>query len=216
MRRCIAEALGTFALVFCGTGAIVINQQAGGVIGHAGIAATFGLVVTAMIYTFGEVSGAHFNPAVTIAFSVARLFKWKDVVPYITAQLIGAFLASLLLKALFPASATLGATLPAGSDMQSFILEVVLTFFLMLVILFTSQGSKETGVMAGIAIGAAVLLEAMFAGPICGASMNPARSIAPGVVSGHFREVWIYIIAPITGAVLATAIWRVLAARTNF
>jgi aquaporin Z len=213
MRRYIAEALGTFALVFCGTGAIIIDQQTGGIIGHAGVAATFGLIVTAMIYTFGELSGAHFNPAVTIAFSLARLFRWKDVAPYIIAQLIGALLASLLLKALFPSNPSLGATIPAGSDLQSFILEIVLSFFLMLVILFTSQGSKETGVMAGIAIGATVLLEAMFAGPICGASMNPARSIAPAVVSGSIASLWIYITAPVIGASLSTVVWQGLRAR---
>jgi aquaporin Z len=208
MKRYAAELLGTFALVFCGTGAIVINQHTGGVIGHAGIAATFGLIVTAMIYTFGDVSGAHLNPAVTIAFSIAKLFKWNQVAPYILAQLTGAFLASLLLKTLFPSNPTLGATLPAGSEMQSFILEVVLTFLLMLVILFTSQGSKEAGIMAGIAIGGTVLLEAMFAGPICGASMNPARSIAPAITSGQLQHLWIYIAAPLTGASLATLVWR--------
>ncbi len=208
MKRYLAEAIGTFALVFCGTGAIIVNQQSGGVIGHAGVAATFGLIVTAMIYTFGRISGAHFNPAVTIAFSLAKLFKWKEVPAYITAQLAGAFFASLLLKFLFPTNETLGTTLPAGTQMQSFILEIVLTFFLMLVILFTSQGSKEVGLMAGIAIGATVLLEAMFAGPICEASMNPARSIAPAVISGHLAALWLYIAAPILGAGLATGVWR--------
>lgn len=212
MRRYLAEAIGTFALVFCGTGAIIVNEQTGGVVGHAGVAATFGLIVTAMIYTFGPISGAHFNPAVTIAFSLAKLFRWKNVPAYILAQIAGALLASILLKAMFPASETLGATLPAGSQMQSFILEVVLTFFLMLVILFTSQGSREVGVLAGIAIGATVLLEAMFAGPICGASMNPARSIAPAVVSQNLNAAWIYVVAPIAGAALATGVWRLLKA----
>lgn len=210
MKRYLAELIGTFALVFCGTGAIIINQQTSGVIGHAGIAATFGLIVTAMIYTFGETSGAHFNPAVTISFCLARLFRWKQVVPYILSQLAGAFLASLLLRVLFPSNLTLGATLPSGSPLQSFILEVVLTFFLMLVILFTSQGSKEVGVLAGMAIGATVLLEAMFAGPICGASMNPARSISPAVVGGHMSALWVYIFAPILGAGLATPVWQYL------
>ena len=210
MRRYIAEALGTFALVFCGTGAIVINQETGGVIGHAGIAATFGLIVTAMIYAFGEVSGAHFNPAVTVAFSFAKLFKWKDVAPYIAAQLCGAFVATLLMKGLFPSNLNLGATLPAGTAMQSLILEFVLTFLLMLVILFTSQGAKEKGIMAGIAIGGTVLLEAMFAGPISGASMNPARSIAPAIVSGHAGSLWIYLLGPFAGACLATAVWKIL------
>lgn len=210
MKRYVAELIGTFALVFCGTGAIIINQQTGGTIGHAGIAATFGLIVTAMIYSLGEISGAHFNPAVTIAFSVVRLFKWKDVAPYLLFQVTGAFLASLLLKLLFPAHETLGATLPAGSDLQSFILETVLTFILMFVILSTSQGSRETGLMAGIAIGGTVLLEAMFAGPICGASMNPARSMAPAFVSGHSNALWIYILAPISGAILAAITWAFL------
>jgi aquaporin NIP len=209
MKKYLAESIGTFALVFCGTGAIIINQQSGGVIGHAGIAATFGLIVTAMIYTFGGISGAHLNPAVTIAFSLAGLFRWKEVPAYIMAQLAGAFLASLLLKYLFGANETLGATLPAGTQMQSFILEIVLAFLLMLVILFTSQGAKEAGVMAGIAIGGTVLLEAMFAGPICGASMNPARSMAPAIVSGHTGALWLYVVAPIAGAGLATAAWRV-------
>ncbi len=213
MKRYIAELLGTFALVFCGTGAIVINQQTSGVIGHAGIAATFGLIVTAMIYAFGETSGAHFNPAVTIAFSLARLFSWKQVTPYVIAQLAGAFIASLALRLLFPANITLGATIPAGSYMQSFVLELILSFILMLVILFTSQGSKEVGVMAGIAIGATVLLEAMFAGPICGASMNPARSIAPAVVSGQIAPLWVYVLAPILGASCATPVWRLLRSR---
>lgn len=210
MKRYAAEAIGTFALVFCGTGAIIINQHSGGVIGHPGIAVTFGLIVMAMIYAFGNLSGAHFNPAVTIAFSLAGLFKWKEVPAYILAQLAGAFLASGLLKVMFPASEFLGATIPAGPAMQSFVLEIVLTFFLMLVILFTSQGSREAGILAGMAIGATVLLEAMFAGPVSGASMNPARSIAPAIVSGHFSALWIYIAAPLTGAALATGVWRLM------
>ena len=210
MRRYLAEAIGTFALVFCGTGAMVVDQHTGGVIGHAGIAATFGLIVTAMIYTFGPISGAHLNPAVTIAFRLAKLFRQREVIPYILAQLIGAVLASLLLKALFPANVTLGATLPTGSAMQSFILETVLSFFLMLVILFTSQGSKEMGVMAGIAIGGTVLLEAMFAGPISGASMNPARSIAPALVSRCTEHLWVYVAAPLLGTAIATMAWKTL------
>lgn len=210
MKRYIAEVLGTFALVFFGTGAIIVNQETAGLIGHAGVAATFGLIVAAMIYTFGNASGAHLNPAVSLAFAIAGLFRWKDVPAYIIAQICGALLASLLLKFLFPANETLGATLPAGTQWQSLILEMVLTFFLMLVILFTSQGSKEKGVVAGLAIGATVLLEAMFAGPISGASMNPARSLAPALVSGHFFALWIYIVAPIAGASMATIVWRVL------
>ena len=203
MRRLLAEFLGTFALVFAGTGAIVINDSSGGVIGHAGIALTFGLVVLAMIYTFGDVSGAHLNPAVTLGFAAARRFPAKEIPGYISAQLGGAFAASGLLKLLFPAHASLGATLPAGSAAQSFILEIVLTAILMMVILSVSTGSKEKGVTAGIAIGAVVALEAMFAGPVSGASMNPARSLAPAIVSGNFLHLWLYPVATVLGALAA-------------
>lgn len=209
MRRYVAELIGTYALVFAGTGAIIINEQTGA-LGHFGVAATFGLIVLAMIYAFGDLSGAHLNPAVTLGFVVAKRFPLKEAAPYIVAQLSGAVLASLTLRFLFPENATLGATFPAGSGMQSFILELLLTYFLMLVILQVAHGSKEVGVMAGIAIGAVVGLEALFAGPICGASMNPARSIAPALVSGEMRALWLYIVAPVLGAFLATGTWRLL------
>lgn len=203
MRRWLAEALGTFCLVFAGTGAIVVDQATGGGVSHVGIALTFGLVVMAMIYTFGDVSGAHLNPAVTIAFALARRFPVRDVVPYILAQLVGAFAASGLLRVMFMDSPTLGATLPAGAVWQSFVLEVVLTAILMLVILSVSSGPKERGIMAGIAVGGVVALEALFAGPISGASMNPARSLAPAVVSGRVESLWIYLVAPVVGAAIA-------------
>jgi aquaporin Z len=210
MKKYIAEVLGTFALVFCGTGAIIINQQSNGAITHLGIAITFGLIVMAMIYTFGNISGAHFNPAVTIAFALAKKFELKQVLPYTMSQLIGGFGASMVLKFLFPSNELLGATMPAGSEAQSFVLEMILSFFLMLVILHVAFGSKELGMLAGMAIGSTVLLEALFAGPICGASMNPARSIAPAIVSGHLEHLWIYIAAPIIGAALAIPIWNFL------
>ena len=203
MKRLFAEFLGTFALVFAGTGAIVIDQSTGGTIGHAGIALVFGLVVLAMIHTFGDVSGAHLNPAVTIGFAAAGRFSWKDVPGYSAAQLGGAFTASFIVKILFPNIASLGATLPAGSAMQSFVLEVILTAILMLVILSVSTGSKEKGITAGIAIGAVIALEAMFAGPVSGASMNPARSLAPAIVSGNFQHLWLYPVATVLGALIA-------------
>ncbi|MGE3315619.1 MAG: MIP/aquaporin family protein [Planctomycetaceae bacterium] len=203
MRKYVAEAIGTFALVFAGTGAIVINDVSSGAITHVGIALTFGIVVMAMIYALGDISGAHLNPAVTIGFLAARRFNAATVVPYIVAQLAGAFAASGLLRVLFLEHPTLGATIPAGTWWQSFVLEVVLTFLLMFVILNVSTGAKEKGIMAGAAIGATVGLEAMFAGPICGASMNPARSIAPALVSGQVADVWIYIVATTLGALLA-------------
>jgi aquaporin Z len=202
-----AEFLGTFALVFTGTGAIVIDAVTGGSVTHASISMTFGLVVMAMIYSLGGVSGAHFNPAVTVGFLVAGRFRGKCVVPYIACQLAGAIAASSLLRFLFGNVAYLGATLPLASAMQSFVLEVVLTAILMFVILCVATGSKEQGLMAGIAIGGTVGLEAMFAGPICGASMNPARSIAPALVSWHFASLWIYVAAPLLGAAVAVPCW---------
>jgi aquaporin NIP len=202
-KRFISEIIGTFALVFCGTGAMVINDFTGGTVTHVGVAITFGLIVMGMIYAFGDISGAHMNPAVTIGFAYAKKFPWKEVPAYVLAQLIGAFLASGILLYLFPESQTLGATLPGLSAIKVFIFEIILSFFLMVVIINVSTGSKEIGVVAGIAIGSVVLLEAMFAGPITGASMNPARSIAPAVVSGNIAGLWIYILAPIIGCVLA-------------
>lgn len=203
MKKYCSEFLGTFGLVFAGTGAIIINQVSQGAITHVGVALTFGLIVMAMIYTFGDVSGAHLNPAVTVGFWFAGRLEAALVLPYIISQLAGAFLASGLLRFLFPHNETLGATLPAGTEMQSFVLEFVLTFILMLVILNVSNGAKEKGVTAGIAVGAVIGLEAMFAGPITGASMNPARSLAPAVVSGHLEHLWLYIAAPVLGALVA-------------
>ncbi|CAN5695061.1 aquaporin [soil metagenome] len=203
MKKLLAESLGTFALVFAGTGAIVINEVSGGAIGHAGIAITFGLIVLAMIYTFGDVSGAHLNPAVTIAFALARRFSWGEVPGFVIAQMVGGLAASVLLHFLFPMNQLLGVTLPAGSVMQSFTLEVVLASILMMTILSVSTGAKEKGVPSGIAIGGVVCLEAMFAGPICGASMNPVRSLAPALVSGHVEHLWVYLTAPVLGALLA-------------
>lgn len=203
MKRLLAEFLGTFTLVFAGTGAIVINETSGGAIGHAGIALVFGLVVLAMIHTFGDVSGAHLNPAVTIGFAAAGRFAWKNVPGYAISQLAGAVAASLTLKFLFPNNRLLGATLPAGTAMQSFILEIILTAILMLVILSVSTGAKEKGITAGIAIGAVIALEAMFAGPVSGASMNPARSLAPAIVSGNLQHLWLYPFSSILGALIA-------------
>jgi aquaporin NIP len=210
MRKYLAEAIGTFALVFCGTGAIIINQEQGGVITHVGIAITFGLIVMAMIYTLGDISGAHLNPAVTIAFAASKKFPIKEIIPYIISQAMGAFVASLILRFLFPLNEMLGTTLPMGLPIQSFVLELILTFILMFVIIHVATGSKEQGMFAGITIGSVVLLEAMFAGPICGASMNPIRSLAPAIVSGHLEYLWIYLTAPILGATLATIVWKVL------
>ncbi|HVU58479.1 MAG TPA: aquaporin [Puia sp.] len=207
-KKCVAEFIGTFALVFCGTGAIVIDQETHGAVTHVGIAMTFGLIVMCMIYALGNISGAHLNPAVSLAFAVAKKFPSQQLLPYIASQLTGAVSASLLLKLLFPANTLLGATLPAGSAAQSFILECLLTFFLMLVIINVATGSKEQGMFAGLAIGSVVSLEAMFAGPICGASMNPARSFAPAIVSGHLENLWVYVVGTPIGAAGAIPVWK--------
>jgi aquaporin NIP len=195
-----AEFIGTFALVFAGTGALIINETSGGAVTHVGVALTFGLVVMAMIYTLGDASGAHLNPAVTLGFWAARRFPARHVWRYVAAQIAGALLASLILKLLFPANQNLGATHPAGPVLQSFVLEFILTFLLMFVILNVATGAKEKGSTAGIAVGAVIGLEAMFAGPISGASMNPARSLAPALVSGQLNDLWIYLLAPPLGA----------------
>jgi aquaporin Z len=203
LQKSIAELIGTYGLVFFGTGAIVVDELYGGIITHVGVSISFGIVVMAMIYSFGEFSGAHINPAVTIGFWVAGKFPAKAVIPYLSAQIAGGILASATLYLLYPDHPDLGSTLPSGSALQSFVIEFILTFFLMLVILRVSHGSKETGTMAAIAIGGTVLIEALVGGPISGASMNPARSIGPGLVSTHVQSLWLYIAAPIVGAILA-------------
>jgi MIP family channel proteins len=202
VRKFVAELFGTFALVFAGTGAIVINDLRGGVT-HVGIALTFGLIVLALIYALGDVSGAHFNPAVTLGFVAARRFPLRSVGPYLLGQCAGAILASLVLRLLFPEHGALGATHPAGSPWQSFVLEFILTLLLMVVILCVSTGAKEKGIMAGVAVGSVIALEALFAGPVCGASMNPARSLAPALVGGNLHDLWIYLTAPVAGALVA-------------
>ena len=208
MKRAAAEFIGTFALVFAGTGAIVVNEVSGGAITHVGVALTFGLIVLVMIYTLGDISGAHLNPAVTMGFWAARRMPAGQVPWYVLSQVLGAVAASGTLRVLFPQNKMLGATLPSGSDKQALILECILTFLLMLTILNVSTGAKEKGITAGIAVGSLIGLEAMFAGPISGASMNPARSFAPAVVAGHFEHLWVYLVAPTVGALAAMVACR--------
>ena len=202
-RKYAAEFMGTFALVFAGTGAIITNDITHGAVTNTGVALTFGMVVLTMIYAVGDVSGAHFNPVVTLGFFAARRLAGKMILPYVLSQLSGALAASLLLRGLFPQHSTLGATAPAGPALQSLIFEIILTALLMFVILNVSVGAKERGITAGIAVGSVIALEALFAGPISGASMNPARSFAPALVSQHLAHLWIYLVAPVAGALLA-------------
>lgn len=203
LRTCTAEFIGTFALVLIGAGSVVVNDVTGGAITHLGISFAFGGIVLAMIYTVGDVSGAHLNPAVTLGFFAARRFPAAAVLPYVVCQLAGAVVASVLLTVWFPTHETYGATIPSGSLWQSFSMEVVLTFLLMFVILSVSTGAKEKGLMAGVAIGATVALGALFGGPVSGASMNPARSFGPALVSGDLSVLWLYVAAPVCGAGLA-------------
>tara|TARA_B100000768_G_scaffold170461_1_gene176876 strand:- start:856 stop:1515 length:660 start_codon:yes stop_codon:yes gene_type:complete len=202
MKKYLSEFIGTFSMIFCGCGAMVINDYTGGVITHPGVAITWGLIVMSMIYAFGDISGAHFNPAVTLSFAVAKKFSWKEVPMYMTSQFFGAITASIILLFLFPKS-DLGATIPIIEPLKVFVIELLLSFFLMVVIINVSTGSKEIGPIAGFAIGGVVLLEAMFAGPLTKASMNPVRSLAPALVSGNFSHIWVYLTAPFLGMLLA-------------
>ncbi|MBV9080721.1 MAG: aquaporin [Elusimicrobia bacterium] len=197
----VAEAVATFALVFCGTAAIAANEASRGAVTPVGISLVFGLVVLAMIYSVGHVSGAHMNPAVSLAFATVRRLPARELPFYWTAQAAGAFLASAVVRLVFPASRSLGMTLPSGPAAQSFVLELVMTLLLMFVIMGVAQDERAEGEMAGIAIGSTIALEALLGGPISGASMNPIRSLAPAVVAGNLRSVWIYLTAPSIGAV---------------
>jgi aquaporin NIP len=201
-RSLAAEFIGTFALVFAGGGAIMVNAKTGA-LGHVGVAITFGLVIMAMIYAVGHVSGAHFNPSVTFAFALSRHFPWSRAVVYWAAQLAGALAAAAILRGSLGNIAHVGATLPSGSQGQSFLWELVMTFFLMFVIMAVATDTRAVGEAAAIAVGGTVLLDAMFGGPISGASMNPARSAGPAIVSGDLHALWLYIVAPILGASLA-------------
>ena len=211
LTQCLAaEFCGTFGLVFIGTGALVVNEMMGGEITHVGVSLSFGLTVLAMIYAFGDVSGAHINPAVTVGFWASGRFDGRRVPGYVVAQCAGALTASGAVRMLFPAAVSLGGTMPSGSSSQAFVLEIILTLILMLVILSVSFGAKETGMLAGVAIGAVIAFEALFAGPVSGASMNPARSLGPAIIAGEIHSLWVYLVAPVLGAILAVPLYWVI------
>jgi MIP family channel proteins len=206
-RALAAEAIGTFALVFAGAGAVMVNAKTGQ-LGHVGVAITFGLVIMAMIYAVGHISGAHFNGAVTLAFALTRHFPWPRAVGYWAAQLTGAVAAAALLRASLGNIAHVGATLPSGSERQSFLWELVLTAILMFVIMAVATDTRAVGEAAAIAIGGTIGLDAMFGGPISGASMNPMRSMGPAFVSGDLQALWLYIVAPVIGASLGALLYQ--------
>ena len=208
MKKYLAEFLGTFLLVFCGTGAIVINEMSGGFLTQAGIALVFGLVVASVILVIGDQSGAHINPSVTLAFFIHKRLPAKQAVSYIIYQLAGGISASFLLQFLFPTSSSSGSTATSESSLQLFVLEGTMSFILMLVILGVSQRAKITGIPAAVSVGTVVMLETFFALPLTGASMNPARSLAPALVTGTWTNLWIYLLAPVTGMALAVTAWR--------
>jgi aquaporin NIP len=200
-RKLGAEAIGTFALVFAGCGAIMVDRISEGRVTHVGVGLTFGLVIMVMIYAVGHISGAHFNPAVTLAFAALGRFPWRQAPHYIAAQVVAAALAALLLRAVLGPVGGLGATRPSGSPIQSLVMEAVITFLLMFVITAVATDARAVGAMAGWAIGGVVALAAVFAGPISGASMNPARSLGPAFASGNLDTIWIYLLGPVVGAI---------------
>lgn len=208
LRRCVAEFAGTFLLVFAGPGAVVIDAVSGGGVGSLGIGLSFGLAVMAAIYAVGHVSGAHINPAVTVAFALTRHFPWTQVPAYVIAQLSGAAAAGATLLVLFGDVAGLGSTVPSGSPLQALGLELILTLFLMFVVSAVATDVRAVGQAAATAIGGYVALAATFAGPVAGASMNPARSFGPALLSGAWSHHWVYWIGPLSGAVLGAFLYR--------
>ncbi len=207
LRRIGAEMVGTYALVTAGCGAIVVNARTGA-LGHVGVALTFGLVIMVMISAVGHLSGAHFNPAVTFAFALARHFAWRDVAAYVAAQIVGAVLGALTLRTLFGDVADLGVTVPGGGALQSFGLEVLLSAALMFVIISVATDTRAVGELAAIAIGGTVALDALWGGPVSGASMNPARSFGPALISGVWRDHWVYWVGPLAGASIGGLLYQ--------
>ncbi len=215
-RRCVAEGFATFALVFAGCGAVVVDSERGGTLGQVGISAAFGLVIMVMIYATGHVSGAHINPAVTLSFVATRHFSARDALGYVPAQLVGAVAGALLLRLAWEGTpANLGATVPSVDAGSAFVYELVLTAFLMFVVMAVATDTRAVGAAAAIAIGGTVALDALFGGPVTGASMNPARSFGPALVASEWTDFWIYVLAPLSGAFVGALLYGVIRGRPS-
>jgi MIP family channel proteins len=209
LRRSAAEGFAAYALVFAGCGAVIANEQSHGELGAVGVSLTFGLIIMVMVYATGHLSGAHINPAVTIAFTLTRHFPVRDAVAFITAQVAGATVGALTLYAVWTAKpAALGATSPSVGVGSALVYEIVLTAFLMFVIMAVATDTRAVGAAAAIAIGGTVALDALFGGPITGASMNPARSFGPALVSGEWQDFWLYVVGPVVGAALGALVYQ--------
>ncbi|KAL3739629.1 hypothetical protein ACJRO7_020962 [Eucalyptus globulus] len=211
IQKLIAEVFGTYFLIFAGCGSVAVNLDNEKVVTLPGISMVWGLAVMVLVYSVGHISGAHFNPAVTIAFATCRRFPWNQVLPYITAQVIGSTLACGTLRLLFTGKLNhFVGTQPAGSDVQAFVFEFIITFYLMFIVSGVGTDNRARGEFAGLAVGATVLLNVLFAGPITGASINPARSLGPAIVSHHYAKLWIYIVAPIVGAISGAWVYNLM------
>ncbi|XP_047308219.1 aquaporin NIP1-1-like [Impatiens glandulifera] len=210
-KQLIAEVTGTYFLIFAGCGSVVVNAASDKTVTFPGIAIVWGLAVMVLVYSVGHISGAHFNPAVTIAFATCKRFPWKQVPAYLSAQVLGSTLAAGTLRLIFTGKQDhFTGTLPMGSDLQSFVLEFIITFYLMFVISGVATDNRAIGELAGLAVGATVLLNVMFAGPISGASMNPARSLGPAIVSNQYKSLWVYMVAPVAGAIAGAWVYNTI------
>ncbi|CAL0306477.1 unnamed protein product [Lupinus luteus] len=211
LQKLVAEVVGTYFLIFAGCASVVLNKNNDNVVTLPGISIVWGLVVMVLVYSVGHISGAHFNPAVTIAFATTRRFPWKQVPAYVATQVLGSTLASGTLRLIFSGKENqFPGTIPAGSNLQAFVIEFIITFYLMFIISGVATDDRAISELGGIAVGSTVLLNVMIVGPITGASMNPARSIGPAFVHSEYRGIWVYLISPILGAIAGAWVYNII------